>query len=158
MRIMTDNYVYKTYIAEGSADSVSIKFSDYLLANGFIRTGTNGSVEYFRYPSILFNSKKPLTCISRLSTEVSGNTNDGSPEKGKIVVKIGANFAKIRYFNIIGIAMLCFLIPAVLGYVQNGIPDIPPISYSGIPVGFMLHYHVRMRAFNTLKRLIQNLK
>ena len=155
---MTDNFVYKTYTTEGSADSVRTKLSDFLLANGYIRTGTNGSLEYFRYPSILFTSKKPLTCISRLSAEVLGNPNNGSPYSGKIVVKIGANFAKIRYFNITGIAILCFLIPAVLGYIQNGIPDIPPVSYNGIPVGFMLHYHVRTRSLNALKRLIQNLK
>jgi|GEM_PF-5559918 hypothetical protein len=155
---MADNYVYRTYISVGSADSVRTKLSDYLLANGYTRTGTTGTIEYFKYPSILFTSKKPLTCISRLSVEVSGTSHNGSPENGKIVVKIGANFTKIRYFNIIGIAVLCFLIPAVLGYVQNGIPDIPPISYVGIPVGFMLHYHVRMRSLNTLKRFIQNLK
>ncbi|MFC1489720.1 hypothetical protein ACFL6K_00770 [Candidatus Latescibacterota bacterium] len=155
---MTDNYVYKTYSAEGSADSVRSKFADYLLTNGYIRTGTNGSIEHFRYPSIIFSSKKPLTCISRLSVEILGNPQSSSPDNGKIVIKIGANFTKIRYFNVIGIATLCFLIPAVLGYLQNGIPGIPPVSYIGIPLGFMIHYHVRMRSFSTIKRAIQNLK
>ena len=48
--------------------------------------------------------------------------------------------------------------PVFLGYLLNGVPDIPPVSYIGIPLGFMIHYHVRMRSFKTLKRLIQNLE
>mgnify|MGYP000748707158 CR=1 FL=1 len=86
-----------------------------------------------------------------------GGRRPKSKNKEKTVVKIGANFNKIRYFNISLIAVMCFVIPAILGYMQSGFPDIPPVSYLGIPLGFMIHYHVRMRSLKTLKRFIETL-
>ena len=72
----------------------------------------------------------------------------------KIQVKIGVNFAKIRYFTIIMMFSICVLFPALLGYIKNGMPDVPPMAFLGIPLGFMLHYHVRWRVLRTLNRLI----
>ena len=148
---MSDSYVYRIYHTKGTTDSVREKFTESLLSNGYQKTGNENNVYFFRYPSFLFSSKRPLTCISSLSLEVTGNDEK---KGGKIKVKIGVNFTKIRYFTILIITVICFIIPAVLGYIQRGVPDIPPVAYFGIPVGFMIHYHVRWRVFNTLRRLI----
>ncbi len=150
---MSHSYVSRSFTAAGGIDAVRDSISECLHENGFIRKSTDSGFDYYINRSILFNSKRPLTCISRLTVEVQAR----KCEKEKTLVIISANFAKIRYFNIGLITILCFVIPAILGYVQNGIPDIPPISYAGIPVGIMLHYHVRTRAFRALKRLIENL-
>lgn len=152
---MSSDYVYRTYHTKGTTDSVREKLTESLLSNGYQQTGNENNVYFFRYPSFLFSSKRPLTCVSRLSLEVTENDEKNS---GKIQVKIGANFTKIRYFTISLITVGCFILPAVLGYIQRGMPDIPPMAYLGIPVGFMLHYHVRWRVFKTLRRLIVNIE
>jgi hypothetical protein len=150
---MNHSYVSRTFCAIGDIDEVRNNIAERLQENGFTLIFSDALDDHYSNTSILFTSKRPLTCISRLTVEIM----NGKREKDKIPVKIGANFSKIRYFNIVLIAVFCFVIPAVLGYIQNGIPDIPPISYAGIPVGFLLHYHVRMRAFRALKRMIENL-
>ena len=148
---MKYSYVYRTYHTKGTTDSVREKFIESLLSNDYQQTGNENNVYFFRYPSFLFSSKRPLSCISRLSLEVTGNDSKNSR---KVRIKVGANFTKIRYFTISLITVGCFILPAVLGYIQSGVPDIPPVAYFGIPVGFMIHYHVRWRVFNTLRRLI----
>ena len=77
---------------------------------------------------------------------------------GKVIVKIGVNFTKIRNFNILIMFFICAVIPAFLAYIKHGIPDIPPMSYLGIPLGVLVHYHVRWRVFNTLGKLIRQLR
>ncbi len=144
---MKKKYVYRTYRTKGNPDSVRNRLADMLLSHGYKRTGNENSVEYFRYPAITFSSKRPLTCISGLSLEVTGHNGD-------VRVKIGANFAKIRFFIILVMVILCAVIPGILGYLQHGIPDIPIVAYLGIPLGIMVHYNVRWRVFRALGRFI----
>ncbi len=147
---MTKKFVYRTYKTQGDADSVLKKLCTVLLESGFVRTGEAGGILFFRYPSVRFSSKKPLTCVSRLSLEVT-------ELNGSSLVKTGVTFTKIKYFTIFIMLLLCAVLPAVLGYIQHGVPDIPPMSFLGIPLGFMVHYHVRGRVFRALGRLIENL-
>ena len=144
---MSSKYVYKTYYIKGTADAIRKGLTGSLLSNGYKQAGKENNVFYFRYPSITFSSRRPLTCISRLSMEITGQS-----EKNQ--VKIGVNFAKIRYFTTIMMFSICVLLPALLGYIKNGMPDFPPMAFLGIPLGFMLHYHVRWRVFRALNRLI----
>jgi len=148
---MAHTYVYRTYKITGEVNSTREGLTRSLLAGGYKQTGDDDNITFFHYPSITFSSRRPLTCVSRLSLEVT-------EKNGGVLVKIGANFSKIRYYNIIIIAILCGVLPAVLGYIKNGIPDIPPMSYLGIPVGFMVHYHVRGRVFRAFRRLIVNVE
>ena len=147
---MSAQFVYRTYTTEGGVDSVRKKLTGILLGKGYIQTGNSATTIFFRYPSLLFSSKKPLTCISRLSIEVT-------EKKGGSLVKAGVTFTKIRYFIILVMFLFCVVMPAVLGIVQHGVPDIPPHAILGIPLGFMVHYHVRGRVFRALGRLIESI-
>ena len=144
---MSSKYVYRTYYIKGTADTIREGLTGSLLSNGYKQTGKENNVFYFRYPTITFSSRRPLTCISRLSMEITEQSK-------KIQVKIGVNFTKIRYFTIIMMFSICVLLPVLLGYIKNGMPDVPPMAFLGIPLGFMLHYHVRWRVFRALNRLI----
>jgi len=144
---MSSKYVYRTYHTRCTADAIREELTGSLLSSGYKQTGKENNVFYFRYPSITFSSRRPLTCISSLSMEIIKQSE-------KVRVKIGVNFAKIRYFNIIVMFSVCVLLPALLGYIKNGIPDVPPMAFLGIPLGFMVHYHVRWRVFRALDRII----
>ena len=144
---MANKYVYRTYRTKGSPDFVCKRLAAYLLSHGYKHTGEESSVMYFQNTAITFSSKRPMSCISRLSLEVTG-------ENGNVRVKIGANFAKIRYFIVIVMFLMCAVIPWILGYLQHGVPDIPTVAYLGIPLGIMVHYQVRWRVFRALGRLI----
>ena len=148
---MAHTYVYRTYKTKGTADSIREGLTRSFLARGYKQTGNDDNITFFRYTSLAFSSGRPLTCVSRLSLEVKG-------KNGSVLVKIGANFDKIRYFNIIVMVLVCGVLPALLGYIKNGIPDIPPMAYLGIPVGIMVHYHVRGRVFRAFRRLIVNVE
>ena len=148
---MPDNFVYKTYKADDDSRTVREKLTAFFLKKGYIQTGNSGTTNFFRYPFIKFSSKKPLTCISRLSIEVSD-------KKSGSLVKVGVTFTKIRYFTIGIILLLCAVFPIVLGLLRNGVPDIPPMAFMGIPLGFLVHYHVRSRVFKALGRLIKSIR
>ena len=148
---MPDPFVYKSFIAHGSGSAISEKIAERLTSVGYIQTGKSGSILNFRYPSIRFSSKKPLTCVSRLSLSTTDNN-------GSVHIIIGVTFTKIRYFIIIVMLMVCGVIPALIGIARNGVPEIPLSSYVGIPLGFMVHYHVRWRVFRTLKRLVRSVE
>lgn len=146
---MSAQFAYRTYKTKGDANSIREKLTFMLVGKGYILEGSSYTTRYFKYPSLLFSTKKPLTCISLLSLEVI-ERNGGS------IVKIGVTFTKIRYFTIFIMLMFCIIIPAILGIMQHGVPDVPPMAVLGIPLGFMVHYHVRGRVFRTLGRLIEN--
>ena len=148
---MSDSFVYRTYTIRGNRTSVRDRITERLIKNGYVLKNDTGAVRFFRYPKILFSSKRPLTCISRLSLDVM-EKNTGSS------VKIGVTFTKIRYFTIGIMLLICVVVPVITGIIKYGIPDIPPVSYLGIPLGFMLHYHVRARAFRALKRLVYSVE
>ncbi len=147
---MSYKYVYKTYQIKGTPDLIRKGLTDSLLSIGYKQIGNADNILFFRYPSLIFSSKRPLTCISRLSLEVTEH-------KENVQVKVGVNFAKIRYFTIIIIFVFCAVIPALFGYIQHGVPDVPTPAYLGIPLGIMVHYHVRWRVFRALERLITQL-
>jgi len=144
---MKSPFSYKTYRITGQADNVQKKLFSFLESSGLKRTGSGEGTALYRYPSLFFSSKRPLTCISRLSTAVR-------QREGSVDVLLGVSFTKIRYYTIALIAILCFILPALLGYVQYRRVDIPLFSYIGIPIGVLLHYHVRWRVFRVLKRLV----
>ena len=148
---MSAHFVYRKYKSPFTADFICNKLSYALVEKGFIQTGNLDNTLYFKYPSIWFSSKRPLTCISRLSLEVIRQNGDS-------IVKIGVTFTKIRYFTIFIMAFFCFILPAVLGIVEHGVPDIPPMAFLGIPLGFMLHFHVRGRVFRALGLLIESIE
>ena len=143
---MTKPYAYKTFTVPGDPDAVRGSMTRSLLDAGHRKTGESEHAVSFVYSRIGFSSKRPLTCISRLSLDFRRDGNG-------TVVKAGATFTKIRWFTIFIFALVCGVIPAGLGIWMRGYPDIPPMSYLGIPLGFMVHYHVRGRAFRALRRL-----
>jgi len=127
---MADSFVYKSYDVKGDRVSVRDKIVSLLIKNGYIRTGESGSACLFRYPSIRFSSKKPLTCISCLSLDVTDRN-------GTSLVKVGMTFTKIRYYTIFMMLFICAGIPVLLSIAKHGIshaPDIPPMAYLGIPL------------------------
>jgi len=140
-------FVYKLYDITGNPDFVRDAVVEELLSRGFVAEGVEGMVKVLRYSSLFFSSKKPLTCISRLTI--------APDDRGENRIIVGASFTRIRYFTITVMALLCGVLPAFLGYVQHGMPDIPPMAFLGIPLGFMVHYHVRARAFRALGRLVR---
>lgn len=148
---MSAQFAYRTYKTTGDADSIREKLTFILVEKGYIPKGDSHTTRYFKYPSFLFSTKKPLTCISLLSLDVI-ERNDGS------IVKIGVTFTKIRYFTTFIMLMFCIVIPALLGIMQHGVPDMPPMAFLGIPLGFLMYYHVRARVFRTLGRLIKMLE
>ncbi|MCE5249264.1 hypothetical protein LLG96_03500 [bacterium] len=145
---MPDSYIYKSFEISGNGAAVSARIAGLLSESGYIRTGDDNAVQFFRYPSLRFSSKKPLTCVSRLSLAY-GDKNGAS------AIKIGVTFTKIRYFTIAFILIICGIIPALISMAQKGVPEIPPTAYLGIPLGFMVHYHVRWRIFRILRQLVQ---
>ena len=147
---MTTHYIYRTYTISGDASSLDERIAGILLSKGYQVERKEGNSTYFRNPSLTFSSKRPLTCVSRLMVKLEDH--DGS-----VRVNIGVNFAKIRLCTIAMFGLVCFVLPAVVGYVKYGIPEIPPMAYIGIPLGIMVHYHVRWRVFRTLGLLLDQL-
>ena len=146
--LMKSPFSHKTYRTSGEADTIQKKFISFLESSGLERIDSRDSTMLFRYPSLFFSSKRPLTCISRLTTVIRQNN-------GAVDIQLGVSFTKIRFYTIALIAILCFLFPALISYVKYGRVEIPLLSYIGIPIGFLLHYHVRWRVFRVLKRLIR---
>lgn len=146
---MTGKIIFKTYKTKGDLQLVHDEITHILLSKGFVKTGTSdfGKESFFRYPSIFFSSKRPLTCISELSVETMGNP-------GEVRVRIGMTFTKIRNFTIFIMTFVCFVIPVFLGILRNGSPDFSPMSSLGIPAGFLVYYAVRGRVFRYWRYLI----
>lgn len=143
---MPKPYVHKTVTVPGDPDAIRESMTRVLVENGYRQTGGGGEGLQFVYPRIGFSSKRPLTCISSLSLDFRRDCDF-------TVVQIAATFTKIRWFTIVVFTLICAVFPAALGLWLHGIPEIPPMAYLGIPLGFMVHYHVRARAFRALRRL-----
>ncbi|MBN1291122.1 MAG: hypothetical protein JXB48_04715 [Candidatus Latescibacteria bacterium] len=151
---MAKSYIYKTYTVRGDKSTVCEKITNILVSNGFILTGETYLSRNFKYPSLTFSSKKPLTCISRLSLNVKDSN-------GISRLTIGVTFSKIRNFTIIIILLICVVLPVMLSFAKYGydrLPEIPLPAYLGIPLGFMVHYHVRWRVFRVLRRLAESVE
>ena len=145
---MKSPYVYKTYSTPLNADHVRESLISTFLEYGYVQEESAENSLQFRYPSLRFTSKKPMTCISRIRFHL--NSGPGTTE-----VVTGVTFTKIRFFTIAVMALICVVIPIIIGYYQHGRPDIPPMAVLGIPLGFLVHYQVRGRVFRTLRRMIE---
>jgi len=147
---MPSSFVYKTYTTTGSPESVREKLTVHFLSGGMERSGISpsGAVTFFRYPSLLFSSKRPLTCISKLSLEARGNGGD-------VRVRIGTTFTKIKYFTIFIMAFIWFGAPTLLGVLRGEFPNFSPFGCLVVPAGFFTHYAVRGRVFRYLRASVE---
>ena len=146
---MTYHYVTKTYRSSATPDILGSRLTESLLERGFALLGREHDTFRYRNRSLRFSSTRPLTCISRLSLSFRA-------EGGGTVVRADMTFTRIKYFFIGMLVLLCVAAPMAIGMLQRGVPDIPPMAYLGIPVGFLVHYHVRGRVFRALGRLIRD--
>ena len=144
---MAAPFVFKTYQVTGTPETVRHNLDELLRTSGLAGTGTGESTLYYRYPSFTFSSKRPLSCLSRLAVSFSREGEDVS-------IRVGATFTKIRYYTIAVFTLVCVVLPALISYYERGAPTIPPPSYLGLPLGVMVHYHVRWRAFHAIRQLI----
>jgi len=145
---MKSPYVYKTYSSPHDAAYVRDMLVETFLKHGYKQEdGSDGALQ-FRNPSITFSSKKPITCISRIRFHLN-------PGPGVTQVVTGVTFTKIRYYTIFVMTLICVIVPIALGIWQHGRPEIPPMGVIGVPLGFLVHYHVRARVFRTIRHMIE---
>jgi hypothetical protein len=147
---MKNPFVYKTFTTSGTPENVRRLITDRILSLGMKQTGISesGAVTFFRYPYPFFSSRKPLTCISRLSVETRGGG-------GTVRVRVGASFEKIRWFTIFLMSFIWFGIPVLVGILRNSFPDFSPFGCLVVPAGIFTHYSVRGRAFRYLRTFIE---
>ena len=146
---MKNPFVYRSWSIRGEASKVADSLAGLLLRSGYVQNGSSGGVCFFCNPIFTFSSRRPLSCISRLSLDVKQN---GATSR----VTVGATFTKIRYFTITLMLLVCGAAPVAVSIMKYGRPDIPPPAWLGIPVGFMLHYHVRWRIFRAIRMLVMS--
>ena len=144
-------FVYRIFEISGDETEIRNHLSDYLIHNGYRKERGTGDEDHFRYPKLTFSSKKPLTCISRLSLDIV-------ELEDRKAVRFGVTFTKIRAFTIGVLFVICVIVPAVSGMIRSGEPRFSPVAFLGIPLGFIVHYHVRWRVFRTLQRLVTRLE
>lgn len=144
-------FVYRTYRMTGDPESALDTLIRRLTVRGMIRTDavTGIRTASFRYPSFFFSSRRPLTCISRLTAEVRR-------EGRETVVRIGATFTKIRNYTIVIFGLIWIGLPILVAVLRGAFPDFSPFGVLVVPVGFLLHYSVRGRVFRALRRIIEN--
>ena len=146
---MAHRTVTRTYHSSAPPDILEPRLSESLHGRGFTLLGRENGVIRLRNRSLGFSSARPLTCISRLTLSFGA-------DRGGTVVRADMTFTRIRYFLITVLLLLCVAAPVTIGMIQRGVPEIPPTAYLGIPVGFLVHYHVRSRVFRALGRLIRD--
>lgn len=150
-RIFQHEFVYRTYRMTGDPKSALDTLIRRLTVRGMVRMDnvTDALVASFRYPSIFFSSRRPLTCVSRLTAEVR---HDGR----ETVVRIGAAFTKVRAYTIIILGFIWIGLPILVAVLRGAFPDFSPFGVLVVPLGFLLHYSVRGRVFRTLRRIIES--
>ncbi len=146
---MKSPFVFKEYTTTGTPETVRDHLSYHFLANGLRRDGVSpsGAIDYFRRSSVFFSSKRPLTCITRMSLETIGRT-------GAVRVRIGVTFTMIKVFTILLMSLIWFGYPVLKSILQGGLPDFSPYGCLVIPAGFFLHYTVRGRVMRYLRRTV----
>jgi hypothetical protein len=151
LRRIFQKFVFKTYRTRGNPEAVRYGLTSHLLERGMVQTGVSesGAVVSFRYPSLLFSSKRPWTCLSELTVEARGNG-------GEVKVRIGASFVKIRNFTILLMGFIWMGLPTGLALLRGTFPDFSPFGVLVVPAGFLIHYSVRGRVFRYLRRAIEN--
>lgn len=147
---MSSSFVYKTFTTTGSPESVRESLTEHFLSHGLARTGNSasGMVTFFRYPSMFFSTKRPLTCISEVSVEARGNG-------GSVRVRIGATFTKVKYFNLFIMTFIWVGLPILVGILKGTYPNFSPFGCLVVPAGFLAHYAVRGRVFRYLKASVE---
>ncbi len=147
---MKSPFVYKEFSTKGTPETVRRYLADHFLLGGMKRDGVSpsGAIDYFRRASIFFSSKRPLTCITRMSLETIGRP-------GAVRVRIGVTFTMIKIFAIMLMALIWFGYPVLKSIFQGGLPDFSPYGCLVIPAGFFLHYTVRGRVIRYLKRTVE---
>lgn len=145
---MISTFYYKTFSITGSVTAFQKKFASVLESGGLKNNGSKDGALLFRHPSLFFTSKRPLTYITSLSL-------DTFQENGSVRVRIGVNLLKIKMLIAVLILFFCFMLPIMFGYSYKGWFDLPPTSWTGIPVGMLLYYHARARVSRMLKRVAQ---
>lgn len=150
LRKIFQKFVFKTFRTKGNLETVRYSITGHLLEHGMVQTGVSdsGAVVYFRYPSLWFSSKRPLTCLSELTVESRGSGGD-------VHVRVGASFVKIRNFNIFLMAFIWMGLPTVIALMRGTMPDFSPFGVLVVPAGFLVHYTVRGRVFRYLRRVIE---
>ncbi len=146
---MSTSFVYRTFNTSGDISKVRDRLIGLFEKQGYRVIDESQNEIILKYPKITFSSKKPLTCISRMS--VSLNLR----EKGQIAVRFGMTFTKIKWFTILTIGSICGILSPAMSYWLHGSFDIPTPAYLGIPLGVMIHYHVRWRVFNAVRRILR---
>lgn len=146
---MPSSYVYKTYTASGDLAAIRDRLIALFKATGYRLIEERQNEIALRYPAITFSSKKPLTCVSKLTISLQPES------KNTISARFGMTFTKIKWFTILVIGSICGVLSPAISYWLHGSFDIPTPAYLGIPLGVMMHYHVRWRAFTALKRLLR---
>lgn len=147
------SFIHRKYRISGAPADVLDSLSRHLTAHGMVKTETagNGLSAFFRYPSIFFSSKRPLTCISKLFIVVSGAGGDTE-------VEVGVTFTKIRNYTMFILGFIWVGLPVLFAIFQRTVPNFSPFGVLVVPVGFLLHYSVRGKVFRTLKRLIESVE
>jgi len=145
---MKNSFVYRKYTLNAPVASIGRRITELLHENGYRIISSEDNLTTYRYPGITFNSRRPLSCVSRMTVRID-------PDGSGAQVQVGMTFTKIKYFTITLIGLICFVLPAIIGFTRYGYPDIPPMAFFGIPLGFMLHYHVRWRVNTELGRLLK---
>ncbi len=151
LRTIFQKFVFKTFRTKGNPEVIRYSLTRHLLEQGMVQTGVSesGAVASFRYPSLLFSSKRPLTCLSELTVEARGNGGD-------VKVRVGASFVKVRNFTIFIMGFIWMGLPVVMALLRGTLPDFSPFGVLVVPAGFLTHYMVRGRVFRYLRRLIEN--
>ena len=139
---------YKTFSITGSVAAFRKKFASILESGGLKIKGSKDGTLLFRYPSLFFTSKRPLTYITSLSL-------DTFQENGRVRVRIGVNLLKIKMLIAVLVSFVCFMLPILFSYWYKGWIDLPPTSWTGVPAGMLLYYHARARVSRMLKRVAQ---
>ncbi len=147
---VSNKQLMKEYHLDVSVDSFSSRINNILKKNDFVVKNDDTVVTFYKNTSLTFSSTKPLTCISSLSLYKGSGGSSG--------IRIGMTFTKIKYYTIFIMLLFCVALPITLGMLQYGRPDIPPMAYVGIPLGFFIHYHVRARAVRYLGRLVRQIE
>jgi len=148
---MPDVFIFKDYPVAATTDRVLKSLDRFLGDHGYKTVSADGETTVYANPGIRFNSTRPMTCITRLSVRAKLRETGGS------VVRIGVTFTKIKYFTIAALGFVVVLLPAGISYLQSGVPGVPPLSVIAIPLGVMVHYHVRWRVFRAIARLMDHI-
>ncbi len=153
VRLFRRTYIHKSYRIRGNPDAVFDELIILFQARGLVKTGfaVNGRKAFFRYPSVFFSTRRPLTCVSDLTLETRGIGRETE-------VRLGATFVKVRYFILLTMSFIWVGLPLLVGLLRSSLPDFSPFGVLIVPTGVLLHYSIRGRVFRHLRRLVHRVE